>query len=68
MADPLAFLRQRRQLGPDRPPEERVRDYEELHLGLSPGEVRVQAGHCMNCGIPFCHHACPLHNLIPDWN
>jgi glutamate synthase (NADPH/NADH) small chain len=22
----------------------------------------------MNCGIPFCHHACPLHNLIPDWN
>lgn len=22
----------------------------------------------MNCSIPFCHHACPLHNLIPDWN
>jgi glutamate synthase (NADPH/NADH) small chain len=22
----------------------------------------------MDCGIPFCHHACPLGNVIPDWN
>jgi glutamate synthase (NADPH/NADH) small chain len=22
----------------------------------------------MDCGIPFCHHACPLGNLIPEWN
>lgn len=22
----------------------------------------------MDCGIPFCHRACPLGNLIPDWN
>jgi glutamate synthase (NADPH/NADH) small chain len=22
----------------------------------------------MNCGIPFCHHGCPLGNLIPEWN
>ncbi len=22
----------------------------------------------MNCAIPFCHHGCPLGNLIPDWN
>jgi glutamate synthase (NADPH/NADH) small chain len=22
----------------------------------------------MDCGIPFCHHACPLGNRIPDWN
>jgi glutamate synthase (NADPH/NADH) small chain len=22
----------------------------------------------MDCGIPFCHHGCPLGNLIPDWN
>jgi glutamate synthase (NADPH/NADH) small chain len=22
----------------------------------------------MDCGIPFCHQACPLGNLIPEWN
>jgi len=22
----------------------------------------------MDCGIPFCHEACPLGNLIPEWN
>ena len=37
-------------------------------MGLAPDDLRVQAGRCMNCSIPFCHHACPLHNLIPDWN
>ena len=68
MADPLAFIRHGRQLGPDRPVADRLADYQEVHLGLTPDELRVQAGRCMNCSIPFCHHACPLHNLIPDWN
>ena len=22
----------------------------------------------MDCGIPFCHHGCPVNNIIPDWN
>jgi glutamate synthase (NADPH/NADH) small chain len=22
----------------------------------------------MDCGVPFCHHGCPLGNLIPEWN
>jgi glutamate synthase (NADPH/NADH) small chain len=22
----------------------------------------------MSCGVPFCHHGCPLGNLIPEWN
>jgi len=22
----------------------------------------------MDCGTPFCHWACPLNNLIPEWN
>jgi len=22
----------------------------------------------MDCGTPFCHHYCPVHNLIPEWN
>lgn len=68
MTDPLAFLRHSRHLGPDRPVEERLADYDEVHLALPPEELREQASRCMNCSIPFCHHACPLHNLIPDWN
>ena len=28
----------------------------------------LQAGRCMDCGIPFCNNGCPLGNLIPDWN
>ena len=27
-----------------------------------------QGARCMECGVPFCHHGCPLGNLIPDWN
>ncbi|HUY08515.1 MAG TPA: glutamate synthase subunit beta [Candidatus Dormibacteraeota bacterium] len=68
MADPLAFVRHGRQLGPDRPVAERLADYQEVHQGLPPADLQLQAGRCMNCSIPFCHHACPLHNLIPDWN
>jgi glutamate synthase (NADPH/NADH) small chain len=22
----------------------------------------------MDCGTPYCHHACPVNNIIPDWN
>ncbi|MGA7362273.1 MAG: glutamate synthase subunit beta [Candidatus Dormiibacterota bacterium] len=68
MADPLAFVRHGRHLGPDRPVTERLGDYEEVHQSLPQADLQVQAGRCMNCSIPFCHHACPLHNLIPDWN
>ncbi|MYS11749.1 NAD(P)-binding protein, partial [Streptomyces sp. SID6041] len=30
--------------------------------------VSDQARRCMDCGVPFCHGACPLGNLIPEWN
>ncbi|HEX5191053.1 MAG TPA: glutamate synthase subunit beta, partial [Streptosporangiaceae bacterium] len=31
-------------------------------------DVELQAGRCMDCGVPFCHGGCPLGNLIPEWN
>jgi glutamate synthase (NADPH/NADH) small chain len=31
-------------------------------------ELKQQGARCMECGVPFCHHGCPLGNLIPDWN
>ncbi|MDH6577407.1 glutamate synthase subunit beta [Kitasatospora sp. MAP5-34] len=69
MAGPMGFLTTPRKLGERRTPEERVRDWSEVHArrGLLP-IVSGQAGRCMDCGIPFCHNACPLGNLIPEWN
>ena len=51
----------------------RLQDWSEVHP-CRPGDPQVlalvqrQAARCMDCGVPFCHHACPLGNLVPDWN
>jgi glutamate synthase (NADPH/NADH) small chain len=47
---------------------ERVRDYREVYLPLPVVTARQQAARCMDCGVAFCHHGCPLGNLIPEWN
>ena len=69
MADPWGFLRTPRRDWPLRPVPERIRDWEDVHdpHALLP-IISEQAGRCMDCGIPFCHSACPLGNLIPEWN
>ncbi|MEU3195977.1 MULTISPECIES: glutamate synthase subunit beta [unclassified Streptomyces] len=69
MADPKGFLTTPREEWPRRPVAERVRDWDEV---LVPGAllpvIGGQADRCMDCGVPFCHDACPLGNLIPEWN
>jgi ferredoxin len=69
MADPKGFLTAPRQDCASRPVRERVRDWNEVYdrQSLLP-VIGTQAGRCMDCGIPFCHHGCPLGNLIPEWN
>lgn len=71
------FLEYARQGVPDRPPLERVRDWEPFRIPLAEETRREQGGRCMNCGVPFCQSGirwegrdfgCPLHNLIPEWN
>src|SRR5579864_5820489 len=62
------FLEHRRRTAPRRPVEERVRDYREVYLPLPVHAAREQAARCMDCGVAFCHHGCPLGNLIPEWN
>jgi glutamate synthase (NADPH/NADH) small chain len=46
---------------------ERVRDYREIYELLGSDEMREQSSRCIQCGDPFCHSKCPLHNLIPFW-
>src|SRR3989442_2018071 len=43
-------------------------DWSEVYPSASDELIREQATRCMDCGIPFCHHGCPLGNRIPDWN
>ncbi|MEG3626125.1 glutamate synthase subunit beta [Streptomyces poriticola] len=69
MADPKGFLTTPREEWPRRPVGERVRDWDEVYVpGALLPIVSRQADRCMDCGIPFCHEACPLGNLIPEWN
>jgi glutamate synthase (NADPH/NADH) small chain len=58
----------RRVASPERDPAERVGDYGEIYGVLPNEELRRQGARCMDCGVPFCNDACPLGNLIPDWN
>jgi glutamate synthase (NADPH/NADH) small chain len=50
------------------PPADRIRNNREFVLPLPKRELRDQASRCMDCGIPYCHPACPVNNQIPDWN
>jgi glutamate synthase (NADPH/NADH) small chain len=69
MADPKGFMTTPREDWPRRPVEERVRDWQEVHVpGALLPIIGRQADRCMDCGIPFCHEACPLGNLVPEWN
>ena len=63
-----AFLSLRRAEAPRRAPAERIGDVREFVGTLPLAELRAQASRCMECGVPFCHHGCPVGNLIPDWN
>ena len=48
------------------PVEERIKHFNEFIAIYSDTEGREQASRCMDCGIPFCQHQCPLHNTMPD--
>ncbi|MBF0153352.1 MAG: glutamate synthase subunit beta [Magnetococcales bacterium] len=51
-----------------RPIAERVQDWRDLYLEFPRERVQEQAARCMDCGVPFCHEGCTLHNVIPSWN
>ena len=69
MGEIKGFLKYRRQDTGHRPIEERIHDFKELDLPLTPEQIQQQAARCMDCGIPFCHGmGCPLYNYIPDFN
>jgi glutamate synthase (NADPH/NADH) small chain len=68
MGKPTGFLEYKRELPSKRPVHERRKDYNEFVNLYEPEQLNKQAARCMNCGIPFCHHGCPLGNVIPEFN
>ena len=68
MGKPTGFLDYERRDRGYVPVAERVKNYQEFTHRLPDEELQKQGARCMDCGIPFCHNACPVNNLIPDWN
>src|SRR6202048_869702 len=62
------FIEIKRETPKRRPVAERVHDWQEVYLPFEADKLKKQGARCMDCGISFCHQACPLCNLIPDWN
>jgi glutamate synthase (NADPH/NADH) small chain len=68
MGKVTGFMEFRYKKQPYRPIAERIRDWKQVMLPYPTDELQRQGARCMDCGIPFCHQACPLGNIIPDWN
>ena len=50
-----------------RPVHERIADFSEVEQTLNTSDRKLQASRCMDCGVPFCHWACPLGNRPPEF-
>jgi len=62
------FMKFDREMPKSRDVKERIKDNNEVYTPLDKEKVKQQASRCMDCGVPFCHHGCPLGNNIPDFN
>lgn len=67
MGDPKGFIKVARKEGGYRALAERIDDYSEVEQTLPDADRQLQASRCMDCGVPFCHWACPLGNKTPEW-
>ncbi|MCX6309492.1 MAG: NAD(P)-binding protein, partial [Bacteroidia bacterium] len=67
MGNPKAFITIERKEAGYRPVHERKTDFGEVEQTLNNSDRMLQASRCMDCGIPFCHWACPLGNKMPEY-
>lgn len=68
MGKPTGFIEFNRELPKKREAQERIQDYKEIEKPGTTELTQKQAARCMDCGVPFCHHGCPLGNIIPEFN
>jgi glutamate synthase (NADPH) small chain len=67
MGNPKGFMEVKRKDAGNRPIKERITDFGEVEQTLNKEDRILQASRCMDCGVPFCHWACPLNSKIPEW-
>src|SRR4030042_879922 len=56
-----------RQKMPERPPDERNRDFHEVNRGLTPEMAQAEARRCLDCANPQCVTGCPVCIDIPSF-
>lgn len=68
MGEIKGFLKYKREDFEKEPAASRINHFNEFVNRLPDGKLKEQGARCMDCGVPFCHSACPVNNIIPDWN
>lgn len=68
MGDVTGFMKYERKDFGKQAVDERLKHWDEFVRPLAEEALRIQGARCMDCGIPFCQSACPVANIIPDWN
>ena len=63
----LQFVSVDKQMPAKREADARAQDFQEIYGEFAEAKAEEQAGRCSQCGVPYCHSHCPLHNNIPDW-
>ncbi len=66
MGKPTGFKEYTRENLSYTPVADRIEHFNEFYK--LPADMQTQGARCMDCGVPFCHDACPVNNIIPDWN
>ena len=67
MGNKTGFLEVPRKDAGNRPLQERIADFGEVEQTLNEEDRKLQASRCMDCGVPFCNWACPVANIMPEW-
>ncbi len=68
MGKVTGFMEYERLEEPYQPVQLRLKNYNEVAIGLKEDEAKIQSARCMDCGTPFCNSGCPVNNIIPDFN
>ena len=61
------FLEIKRKEKELRDTKERISDFKEINITQDKKYIEDQSARCMDCGVPFCHMACPVDNICPEW-
>jgi glutamate synthase (NADPH/NADH) small chain len=51
----------------EQPPNERIKNFEEVPYGLSDEMMALEVQRCLQCGLPLCVTGCPVNIRIPEF-